>query len=241
MNRDQAPRRLLFLGNSHTYTHNVPKLMLELANAAGYRNHLHIAMNAESRVGLEWHRQNSRSLDLISCGRWDYVVLQERSGGALEDKNKMFTNARLLDEEIGKTDSKTAFYMTWASRNDPGMQKTITDAYQEISGELGATLVPVGCAWENALTSNPDLSLYEADGRHATILGAYLAACVFFAVFYGVSPEGLPGTLSDQGIPLCSLPTSQSLFLQRSAFETVLKGEGDGITGGGRKHPTAAD
>jgi len=215
---------LLFLGNSHTYTHNVPKLMLKLANAAGYRNDFHIAMSAESRVGLEWHRQNSRSLNLISSGKWDYVVLQERSRGLLEDKNKMFLNARLLDGEIRKTEAKTAFYMTWASRHDPGMQKTITDAYHEISRELGATLVPVGCAWENALLANPDLPLYESDGSHASILGAYLAACVFFAVFYGVSPEGLPGTLSDQGIPLCSLPASQSLFLQRTAFETVAKG-----------------
>ena len=82
-------------------------------------------------------------------------------------------------ERFRKTEARTAFYMTWAEQRCYESQKTITDAYHEISRELGATLAPVGCAWENALTANPHLPLYESDGRHASIMGAYLAACVF--------------------------------------------------------------
>jgi hypothetical protein len=212
MKQNRVPRRLLFLGNSHTYAHDVPKIILNLMKAAGYKNDLYIVMNTDGGVGLEWHWQNSRSRNLISLGTWDYVVLQERSRGPLEDKNNMFLNARLLDGEIRKTDARTVFYMTWANQHNFESQRTITDAYREISREVGAILAPVGC---------PHLPLYEADGRHASIMGAYLAACVFFVIFSGESPEGLPGTLTDNGVLLCDLPVPQSQFLQRTAFQTV--------------------
>ena len=94
MKQNQGPRRLLFLGNSHTYTHDIPKIMLELTKAAGYQHDLYIVTSTDSGVGLEWHWQNSRSRNLISIGMWDYVILQERSRGPLEDKNKMFLECK---------------------------------------------------------------------------------------------------------------------------------------------------
>jgi len=221
MNEHPSPRHVLFLGNSHTYTHDMPKLISGLVKTAGRWNDLHRETNTVSGVSLEWHWQNPRSRDLIAQGTWDYVVLQERSGGPLEDPTKMFLNARLLDREIRKTNGKTVFYMTWANQNRRDSQKAIAEAYDKISRELEATLVPVGCAWENALSADSHLSLHAVDGRHANPIGAYLTACVFYAVIYGATPEGLPGTLSDQGVVLSDLPMAQARFLQRIAYQTV--------------------
>ncbi|MCK9197499.1 MAG: hypothetical protein M0P16_11025 [Syntrophales bacterium] len=221
MNKNPPPRRVLFLGNSHIYTHDIPKLISGLVKTAGRWNDLHSETSTASGVSLEWHWHNPRSRDLITQGPWDYVVLQERSGGPLEDPAKMFQNARLLDGEIRKTSGKTAFYMTWANQNRRDSQQVIAEAYDKISRELGATLVPVGCAWENALSANSHISLHGADGRHANPIGAYLTACVFYGVIYGTTPEGLPGTLSDQGVVLIDLPTALARFLQRIAYQTV--------------------
>ena len=214
--------QILFLGNSHTYNHNVPELLLGLVSAANCWKKLEVDSNTGRGVSLAWHWQNSRSRNLIAERSWDYVVLQERSAGPIEDPNGMFRSARMLHGEIRKKKAKGAFYMTWANRHHRETQKTITEAYKKIACELGAVLVPVGCAWENVLAVDSNLSIYEADGRHASLIGAYLAACVFYTAFYGVTPEGLPGNLSEQGITLSNLPMAQALFLQKIAYQAVV-------------------
>ncbi len=114
-----------------------------------------------------------------------------------------------------------ASYMTWANQNRRDSQKAIAEAYDNISRELGATLVSVGDAWEKAPSADSHLSLHAADGRHANPIGTHLTTCILYAVIYGATPEGLPGALSDQGVVLNDLPMAQARFLQRIAYQTV--------------------
>ena len=83
----------------------------------------------------------------IRRGPWDYVVLQDRSGGPLEDLGSFLTHARFLDEDIRKQDAKTVFYMTWADKSRPRTQKVIADAYSCIAAELGAYLAACVFFW----------------------------------------------------------------------------------------------
>jgi hypothetical protein len=81
--------------------------------------------------------------------------------------------------------------MTWARRHAPESQKSITDAYNQIGKELGATVVPVGTAWQRFLAKHDQPVLHDKDGSHPTLAGSYLAACVFYAVLFGESPVGI--------------------------------------------------
>jgi hypothetical protein len=56
----------------------------------------------------------------------------------------------------------------------------------------------------------------------ASPAGSYLAACVFYAVLAGHSPEGLPGRLNVHGDDLANLPEDQARRLQESACWAVL-------------------
>jgi hypothetical protein len=215
-------RRILFLGNSHTYRHNVPRLLAGLVAAADGRQKVDTEIHADRGVSLEWHWHNARSRELIAMGTWDYVVLQEKSAGPVEAPDRMFQYARLLSRDIVTYLGKVVLYMTWANRESPEQQKLITDAYVELAGELGAKLIPVGRARENALACDPGLNLYDDDGRHSSLVGAYLGACVFFAAICGASPEGLPGTLWEDESSLCDLPMPLALRLQRIAYRTFL-------------------
>ncbi len=214
--------RILFLGNSHTYRHDVPRLLVSLVRASDSGKDLEVEVNAGAGVSLEWHWQNERSRSFIAQGIWDYVVLQEKSSGPLDDPDKMLLNASRLNDEILRNRGRVALYMTWANRNRRETQKDITEAYERTASGLGAKLVPVGLAWENALMQYPDLDLYDEDGRHSNQIGAYLAACVFYASIYGASPEGLSGRLINRGEILSDLSVSQATQLQKIARETVI-------------------
>lgn len=52
-------------------------------------------------------------------------------------------------------------------------------------------IAPVGPAWSTTVKTHPELSLWQEDGSHPTERGTYLAACVFYAVVFHESPDGL--------------------------------------------------
>jgi hypothetical protein len=212
--------KVLFIGNSHTYLHYMPQMVLQLSQSADLSRGLEVAQSTGKGVSLKWHWSNPGTRELIAARKWDYVILQERSGGALEARESMFAHARLLDAAIKKQGAQTVFYMTWANRHRPQTQHIIEEAYGQISRELDAVLAPVGRAWENCLKADPGFGLHHADDRHANPSGSYLSACVFHSVLFRVSPEGLPGTLYANDRLLVELTEDQARFLQQIAYQT---------------------
>ena len=76
---------ILFIGNSHTYLHYMPQMLGELARTADSDLSLNIDQITGEGAGLQWHWNNQLSREKIKSGRWDRVVLQDRSGGPLEE------------------------------------------------------------------------------------------------------------------------------------------------------------
>ena len=213
---------ILFIGNSHTYLHYMPRMLVVLVKSAERGYGLNVDQCTGEGVSLEWHWHNGPTREKIQSKAWDFVVLQDRSGGPLEDLKSFQTHARLLDQEIKKHGAKTTFFMTWANRFRPQTQAILANAYDQITKELGAILAPVGLAWESALNRVPGLNLHHTDGRHANSTGAYLSACVFYAVLFKSSPEGLPAEIFIQEKKRVDLDKSTALLLQKTAFETVM-------------------
>jgi hypothetical protein len=221
---DMPPHLILFIGNSHTYLHHMPWMLEQLAEAAGHQRKLRTKQVTGKGASLKWHWRQQVTHDIIAAEKWRHVILQERSGGPLEDPDAMQRYARLFDAKIKKQGAGTLFYMTWARYDRPNSQKIISQAYSMAAGAAGALLAPVGTAWENALKTDPGLRLHHDDGRHANPAGAYLSACVFFTLICQADPRGLPGTLYRNHRCLVELEKDPAGFLQKTAFETVHKG-----------------
>jgi hypothetical protein len=112
-------------------------------------------------------------------------------------------------------------YLTWARQHIPEMQEVLNNAYFTLARKLGATVAPVGMAWQKALKANPALRLHKRDKSHPTLLGSYLAACVFYATLFQTSPIGLTGTMIDDNDKILNLRKNDARFLQSTAWETV--------------------
>ena len=212
---------VLFIGNSHTYLNFMPWMLLSLVNAEDRGFQLMVDQFTGEGASLEWHWKNPASRDKITEKTWDFVVLQDRSGGPLEEPQSFERHAGLLDAEIRRQGARTIFYMTWANRTRPDTQVILTEAYSKIARRLGAILSPVGLAWAAVHRDDPDFELYHQDGRHANPAGSYLAACVFYAILFNTSPAGLPGVFYHKGKNRLELDEDNTLFLQKIAWETV--------------------
>jgi hypothetical protein len=213
--------RILFIGNSHTYLHKMPWILKALAAAHGDVRPVEPDQCTGNGVSLGWHWRSPDRRSRISAGGWDFVVLQERSGGTIENPEAFFRHARLLDADIRAAGAQTVFYMTWAGRSRPDDQALISAAYRRAAADCGALLAPVGTAWQRALAEHSEWHLHHPDGRHAGPSGAYLTACVFFRLLCGASPVGLPGRIHAEGKLRVDLSPEQARFFQRVASDEV--------------------
>ena len=222
--------RVLFIGNSHTYVNDVPGSVRELAQSAGYE--IQTSTSVAAGYSLHDHTQRQETLDSINAGNWDIVVLQEQSQIPTIPwwrDSSMYPSARFLDSMIRGVGAVPAFYVTWGWR-DGGvmvyngdssqpfvdyfeMQDTVTAAYDRIAREIGAGWVPAGPAFALARTYDPYVPLWQSDACHATPVGSYLAACVFFSHFYNRPATGL------YVAPLVS--DSQAVMCWNIAWEAV--------------------
>lgn len=209
---------VLFIGNSFTARNDVPGLVAGLAAARGRRfEHQLISMGGAS---LRMHWNKGAAQKLIGKGGYDFVVLQEQSTLPVKGRTRMHENVRLFDEAIRGAGSRTVLYLTWARRHTPEAQDVITEAYTSIGREIGATVVPVGIAWKRFMAAHEKPVLHDKDDSHPTVAGSYLAACVFYGVLFGDSPEG-------EAPAVKGLSAEDSALLRRGAAEAI----GEGRTG----------
>jgi hypothetical protein len=216
--------RILFIGNSYTYTNDLPTVFTDLAMSGGHP--VVTGMDAEGGWTLANHASSSTTLDALKSSQWEVVVLQEQSeipASELDRTESMYPAARLLVRQIENLGATPLFFQTWAHQSGwpeaglpdyQSMQTQIDQGYQGIAQELHVGIAPVGYAWSIAKEQDPDLDLWQDDGSHPDAQGTYLAACVFYATIFRQSPQGL--TFLDQ------LPEATSQLLQTIAADAVL-------------------
>ena len=145
------------------------------------------------------HWNKGAAQEAIAAARYDYVVLQEQSTLPVKNAARMRENILLFDNVIKASGARTALYMTWAREHERQNQQAIADAYTAVGSEIGATVVPVGLAWQRFLSQHASPALHDKDRSHPTMAGSYLAACVFYGVLFGESPEGIEAPVEGLG------------------------------------------
>jgi len=217
-------KSVLFIGNSLTYVNDLPHTLARLAASGGHP----LVVDSFAPGGWQLHQdvESGEALAKIASRPWDYVVLQEQSALPsipADREGLMYPAVRTLNGKIQAAGAQPLLFLTWGRKagypeigygDYPAMQDGLTEGYRGIAQELGIPVVPVGLAWKTAHERQPDLALWGGDGLHPGPEGTYLAACVFYAYLYRLSPEGLGYRLE--------LPRSEARFIQRVAAGTVL-------------------
>lgn len=213
----QVTKKVAFLGNSYTYSNDLPGLVSNLAIADG--NTLVKAQNTPGGYTFNGHSSNSTSLNILSQDTWDYVVLQEQSQLPsfpwLQASADCFPYAAIICDSMRSANECAIplFFNTWGRRDgDPQwdsidtfteMNQRLHVAYDHMANENSGMLCPVGIGFEHIandgaapITFN---SLYAGDGSHPAIYGSYLAACMFYEMIFETNVQGntfVPGGIS---------------------------------------------
>ncbi|MEO0621821.1 MAG: hypothetical protein AAF183_06280 [Pseudomonadota bacterium] len=187
-------RRILFIGNSHTYRGDVPAQVATLLEEAGEPRPA-VAVIAEGGMPLMDAARDPAVRAYVAEG-WDVVVLQERSHEMLFTADHAPSQAAfsILADAARSGGAQVLVYGTWPRQADNDiyslqptdeylgpkhprdMAEMVDSRLAAIAEVVEAGFVATGPLWLAALAADADLPLYWHDGYHAAEAGAHLSA-----------------------------------------------------------------
>lgn len=191
--------RVLFIGNSLTYSHDIPAQVAGLGEASdGPR--VHASQVVFGGYSLEDHWNQGDALDSIARGGWDFVIMQQGPSTVPENRAQLVEWSIRFAERIRAAGARPAIYMIWPSNGDfDAVARSYTDAAQAVDGML----IPAGEAFRAVARDHPEIEIFDFDRFHPSPAGAYLAALVIYGrladrPMSGVTQRPVPGISTAQ-------------------------------------------
>ena len=225
-----TPTRVLFIGNSYMYygdsLHNHVQRLVTAADPALEGK---LSYKSATIGGAELSHHNIDHLTKPGAigvkEPFQLVIMMGGSGEPLSEtrRAKFRETAIQFDKVIRERGGKSALYMTHAyvkphKEAKPENIVRTEDMYVSVGNEIGALVIPVGLAFEEAYRRKPGIKLHkDFDGSHPELIGTYLAACTVYASVYGKSPVGNKYDYYGK------IDRDTAAFLQQVAADTVKK------------------
>ncbi len=209
--------RVLFIGNSLTYTNSLPGTLAGVARTAG--DSIYVEMIARPNYALIDHlTENSGAEAAIHRGGWDFVVLQQGPTTLPINRDSLVLWTRMFDSIIRPTGARTALFMVWPQGASAQGFEAVRISFQDAASAVGGLFLPAGMAWQAALQRDATLPLYGPDNFHPAPLGSYLAAITIYGKLTGHDPRLLSDYAFMNGAAL-NVPAGTVRMLQDVAYE----------------------
>lgn len=170
--------RVLFVGNSLTYFNDLPGTLAALALTTG--DTIRAAAVAYPDYALVDHLVQGDAVRAIRSDRWNYVVLQQGPSSLDINRDSLIAMTRLFDPEIKAAGGRTTLFSVWPQTVNAFTFPRAIESYRLAAEAVNGVYMPVGAAWQAALSQDSTIPLYNADGLHPSVLGTYLSALVMY-------------------------------------------------------------
>ena len=209
-----ADIRILFVGNSHTSSHDLPNLVCEMIRfrrpgKTAYAR----AVSVPHLEALAGDPTAQRELD---AHPWTAVVLQAQKIGVSGKFDYPRDEGIAFAKRAKARGADVFFFAEWGLKTDPTNGPRHEAIYREMAAQAGVEVAAVGRAWDSALAERPDLALHDLDGNHQSHVGAFLTGCVLVGRITGEDPSDLAA------FPDAAIPAADRQFLAGIAAKSLL-------------------
>ncbi len=173
---------LLFVGNSLTYSNNLPELVEMEAKKQGIK--VKTTMLAFPNYALIDHLDDGEVQKRIRSGKYDYVIVQQGPSSQEEGRKMLLEDGKTLSMLCLQSECQLVFFMVWPSRTYYHTFDGVIKNHREVATQNGALLCPVGEVWKTYFDETNDFSLYGMDGFHPSPKGSRLAAEVIVKTLF---------------------------------------------------------
>lgn len=200
-------KKVLFIGNSYTYAHDMPEIISQMAISTN--DQLSYQMHAPGGATAAQHAANTTLTALINSTNWDWVTIQTQSlESALSQtyfETQVYPHIITLVSRIRShnPNSIPLFFMTWGRQNGAadwcdelpymctfeGMNNKLRERYLYYAESTASAVNPAAVLWQQMRLDHPTVNLYEGDGSHPSRIGVYLNACGFYSMIFNKDPS----------------------------------------------------
>lgn len=166
--------KILFVGNSLTYTNDLPYIVKKEAASRGIK--IKTKMLAFPNYAIVDHWNEGEVQRLIRNGKFDYVVIQQGPSSQREGRKMLFESGAMLKKLCSQSDVELVYFMVWPSRTYYNTFDGVIKNHREAAKENEAILCPVGEVWKAHFDQTNDYSYYGPDGFHPSLRGSQVAA-----------------------------------------------------------------
>lgn len=194
--KNEAPINVLFVGNSFTYFWNMPHLVEAMSKTQGVI--LNVRQSTVGGSNLEQHWKSEKGTvtrQLIEDLKWDYVVFGDHSRSTIDAPKRFRKYSCKFTKLVRSKGAEPIFFITWAYKSNPLMQKCITKGYLDLAAKLSVRVFPVGPVFMKARELQPNMELYF-DDKHPSPNGTYLIALTITKFLLDNSIKSVPNRLS---------------------------------------------
>ena len=212
---ESRPLRILFVGNSYTYTNDLPRVVQQLSAVHG--RSIASSMLASPNFAISDHFANGIYERVVSGG-YDWVILQQGPSSLPENRQHLaFWSKRAADIARGYG-SQVALFSAW-----PALQNDFTwlgaeQSYHEAADFSGTCVLPVATAWRFSRERLAGVELYQDDLLHPTESGTLLAA---MTILRGLDRRGYVEATPDAASALDENPWSAAAA-HAAAFDRIV-------------------
>ncbi len=169
-------KTILFVGNSLTYTNDLPAMVVTQARAKG------IEVTTETLAlpayALEDHWNDGRMQTLIATKKFDFVVVQQGPSSQADGRAMLLDYGARIKTICDRENTKLAFYMVWPAHSNLHMFDGVIKNYTDAAAATNSLLCPVGKVWREHFNTTGDYSYYGPDQFHPSEAGSRVAAKV---------------------------------------------------------------
>ena len=186
--------RVLLVGNSLTYTNNLPALLRAVGASQGDR--IVTETYAGPAATLSQHAKLGQVANAMRNRKFDVVVLQEMGGlvacltSASQQRKAPCAASEQAHEELAKVaaanGARTLLLSTWA-RDERG-QARIDRGMRQLAKNTGATVFDAAGGVESLRKSMPDARPYP-DGVHPSTMASLMIAVTLYRQLTGNTPQ----------------------------------------------------
>lgn len=201
-NRALDAYQVLVIGNSHVQS--IQKLLMLIFQHGLKEKEISI----DTRVGafLDVIVDKESLVELVEARPWTHIILQGQKYSQSQSVLYSTEATKTWIQRVKKKGATPILFPEHPQRGNLLEADYVHSIHVDIADEESSCIAPVGLSWNKVLAIEPDLNLYQADGNHATELGALLSALVLYQVVSGQSADtllyiaDLPGTATEQAL-----------------------------------------
>lgn len=167
---------ILFIGNSLTYTNDLPLLVKTKAKYSGYN--LETEMLTEANYSISDHWKKGDVQKLIRSKKYDIVIIQQGPSSQTNGKKMLVEYGKRYSQICKENNVLLAFFMVWPSLDNYDTFDDVIKNYELAAKENNAIILPVGKAWKTYFDKTKKFDYYTPDNFHPSLKGSKEAAKV---------------------------------------------------------------